>query len=136
MLVKELALGLTLVRVVALMPAGGCFLCLGTDTTSGSSGPSFKCSRTRPSSLMAVCLQETTGAQLQVLESCCKASYLQAMHASSTGWIQRAPWYEIIQRGHACQRWMMQLLSPCGRVHSVSHLHRIEALSKTCKGLR
>ena len=47
---------LTLVRVVALMPAGGCFLCLGTDTTCGSSGPSTRCSSTLPSLLTAVCL--------------------------------------------------------------------------------
>ena len=49
---------LTRVRVVALTPAGGCFLCLGMDTTCGSSGPSFKCSSTLPSLLTAVCLHE------------------------------------------------------------------------------
>ena len=49
---------LTRVRVVALTPARGCFLCLGTDTTCGSSGPSLRCSSTLPSLLTAVCLHE------------------------------------------------------------------------------
>ena len=43
----------TLVRVVALTPTSGFFLCLGMLTTSGCVGPLFRRSFTRPSDLTA-----------------------------------------------------------------------------------
>lgn len=45
--------GGTFVRVVVLVPTSGFFLCLGTPTASGASGPLLRRRRVRPSDLTA-----------------------------------------------------------------------------------